>query len=61
MLKNFERYNKLWGALIPLVAWFIPEYLGADVTPDQVRDWSNDLILLLSPIFAWWMRNEDKP
>jgi hypothetical protein len=59
MFENFEKYNKFWGALIPVVVWALNEYFGAGVTVEGVEQWSNDLILLLSPVFAFWMTNKE--
>jgi len=58
-MANFEKYNKLWGALIPIVVWGLNEYVGVETDVTTVDQWSNDIILLLSPIFAYWMTNKE--
>lgn len=58
LFKNYEKYNKFWGALIPVVVWGLNNYAGTDLSAAELSTWTQDAVLLLSPIFAYWMTNK---
>jgi len=62
MFKNFqfEVYNKLWVSLLPMAAYFINKYAGTELSAADLQNWSEDAMLLLSPILVWLVANKPK-
>lgn len=55
----FERYNKMWAALVPLLVFFINEYTDQTVTTEQVIDWGNAALMAMTPLLVWWVPNRE--